>query len=90
VHGLLSVGAGGVLSELLTMAHALLPIDRTEPLLINQLRCAPMLSGFRNQPVSDRRCWWMPWIRFSRRRLLVRLLELVFNPLDLLGPLPPR
>lgn len=86
VHGLLlSVGAGGVLSELLDdVAHALLPIDRTEiNALINQLRCAPMLSGFRNQPVVDRELLVdaVDSIQQAALKLGERLLELEINPL---------
>jgi acyl-CoA synthetase (NDP forming) len=51
----LSLGAGGVLAELVRdVAHLLLPIDAAEiRRALLGLRCAPLLTGYRGGPVAD-------------------------------------
>lgn len=51
----LTVGAGGVLAELLDDAvHALLPVDESKGLdMLKELKIYPMLTGFRSGPPAD-------------------------------------
>ncbi|MEL6452162.1 MAG: acetate--CoA ligase family protein [Pseudomonadota bacterium] len=55
-HGMvLTLGAGGVLTELLCdTASALLPVTRRDiRACLDSLRCAPLLAGYRGQPGAD-------------------------------------
>ncbi|MFP5345945.1 MAG: acetate--CoA ligase family protein, partial [Actinomycetes bacterium] len=52
---LLTLGAGGVLTELVRdVAHLLLPVDAAEVRrALLDLRCAPLLTGYRSRPTAD-------------------------------------
>ncbi len=57
-HGLLlTVGAGGVLTEVLQdTASLLMPITEAElDNALNSLKCAPLLAGYRGKPAADRK-----------------------------------
>ncbi len=51
----LTVGAGGTQAELLRdVAHRVAPVDEAEAAaMLDALRCAPLLHGFRGRPVAD-------------------------------------
>ena len=51
----LTVGAGGTQAELLRdVAHRVAPVDEAEAAaMLNELRSAPLLHGFRGRPVAD-------------------------------------
>ncbi|APX13602.1 acyl-CoA synthetase [Tateyamaria omphalii] len=57
-HGfVLTVGAGGVLTEVMQdTAHLLLPVRAADiDTALNRLRSAPLLNGYRGKPAADRR-----------------------------------
>ncbi|MBU4529049.1 MAG: acetate--CoA ligase family protein [Hoeflea sp.] len=53
---MLTLGAGGVLTEILSdTAHLLLPASRSEIMLaLDSLRIAPLFAGYRGKPAADR------------------------------------
>ena len=86
VHGLLmTMGAGGVTTEILDdSVHCLLPATRDEfDRQLSQLRCAPLLEGYRGRDVVDRKCLLdvLESVQKAALQLGERLVELEINPL---------
>lgn len=86
VHGLLmTIGAGGISTEVLNdSVHCLLPTSREElESQLNQLRCAPLLNGFRGRAAVDRTILIDALLSVQQAALQLgeRLVELEINPL---------
>jgi len=86
VHGLLmTLGAGGITTEILNdSVHCLLPVTREEvDRRLLQLRCAPLLDGFRGRAVVDRVLLLdaIMSVQQAAMQLGERLVELEINPL---------
>ena len=86
VHGLLmTIGAGGIATEVLAdSVQCLVPASRDElDRRIQRLRCAPLLTGFRNRPAVDRECLLdaLESVQLAALQLGERLVELEINPL---------
>ncbi|MBX2880642.1 MAG: acetate--CoA ligase family protein, partial [Granulosicoccus sp.] len=86
VHGLLmTIGAGGVTTELLDDTFScLVPASREElDQQLKGLRCAPLLSGFRNRDAADRERLLdtLLAVQNAALQLADRLVELEINPL---------
>lgn len=86
VHGLLmTLGAGGINTEILKdTQHCLIPATRDElDRRLQRLRCAPLLQGFRGQPIVDRECLLdaLDSLQQAALQLGERLVELEVNPL---------
>jgi len=86
VHGLLmTISAGGITTEILDdSVHCLLPVTREEfDRRLLQLRCAPLLEGYRGRAVVDRQCLLnaLDSVQQAALQLGERLVELEINPL---------
>lgn len=86
VHGLLmTLSAGGITTEILNdSVHCLLPVTRDEvDRRLLQLRCAPLLEGFRGRAVVDRTLLLdsIMSVQQAAMQLGDRLVELEINPL---------
>ena len=86
VHGLLmTIGAGGIHTEVLKdTQHCLIPATRDElTRRLQQLRCAPLLNGFRGRPVVDNALLLdtLESVQQAALQLGSRLIELEINPL---------
>lgn len=86
VHGLLmTISAGGVTTEILNdSVHCLLPATREEfNRRLMQLRCAPLLNGFRRRAIVDRKRLLdtLQSVQQAALQLGERLVELEINPL---------
>ena len=86
VHGLLmTIGAGGIATEVLAdSVQCLIPASRDElERRVQRLRCAPLLSGFRNRPAVDQECLLdaLESVQQAALQLGERLVELEINPL---------
>ena len=86
VHGLLmTIGAGGIHTEVLKdTQHCLIPATRDElTRRLQQLRCAPLLNGFRGRPVVDNALLLdtLESVQQAAQQLGSRLIELEINPL---------
>ncbi|MDP2119886.1 MAG: acetate--CoA ligase family protein [Hoeflea sp.] len=82
---MLTLGAGGVLTEILSdTAHLLLPAGRSEIMLaLDSLRIAPLFAGYRGKPAADREalCDAVLSICLYATDSADRLVELEVNPL---------
>jgi acyl-CoA synthetase (NDP forming) len=86
VHGLLmTISAGGITTEILDdSVHCLLPATRDEfDRRLLQLRCAPLLNGFRGRAVVNRKRLLnaLDSVQQAALQLGERLVELEINPL---------
>ncbi len=86
VHGLLmTLSAGGITTEVLDdSVHCLLPVTRDEvDRRLLQLRCAPLLAGFRGRAVVNRSLMLdaIMSVQQAAMQLGERLVELEINPL---------
>lgn len=86
VHGLLmTISAGGVNTEILDdSVYCLIPASRTVlGRRLKQLRCAPMLNGFRGRPAADSKKLLdvLESVQLAALQLGERLVELEINPL---------
>jgi len=82
---MLTLGAGGVLTEILSdTASLLLPASRSEIMLaLDSLRIAPLFAGYRGKPAADREvlCEAVLSICLYASAQADRLVELEVNPL---------
>jgi acyl-CoA synthetase (NDP forming) len=85
---MLTVGFGGVLTELFDdVAHRMVPVSRTAAHeMVGELRCAPLLRGFRGLPVRDEDALVDVILRVSWAAHLLRAAgpELELNPIKVL------
>jgi len=81
----MTLGAGGITTEILNdSVHCLLPVTREEvDRRLLQLRCAPLLDGFRGRAVVDRVLLLdaIMSVQQAAMQLGERLVELEINPL---------